>query len=51
MGTGYEPMSLAVLASHLASTDVDQTRWKLVWEFLEEFRWECGFSVKLIRSH
>jgi len=40
VGTGYEPMSLAVLASHLASTDVDQTRWKLVWEFLEEFRWE-----------
>lgn len=40
MGTGYEPMSLAVLAAHLASANTDQIRWKLVWEFLEEYRWE-----------
>ncbi len=39
MGTGYEPMSLAVLATHLASADSDRIRWKLVWEFLEEYRW------------
>ncbi|GAA2217301.1 hypothetical protein ACFY2R_28965 [Micromonospora olivasterospora] len=40
MGTSYEPMSLARLATHLVSADTDQTRWKLVWEFLEEYRWE-----------
>jgi hypothetical protein len=40
VGTGYEPMSLAALAAHLASADTDQIRWKLVWEFLEEYRWE-----------
>ncbi|MEV6814366.1 hypothetical protein, partial [Micromonospora sp. NPDC051296] len=33
-------MSLVVLASHLASADSDRIRWKLVWEFLEEYRWE-----------
>ncbi|GHJ07252.1 hypothetical protein TPA0907_16190 [Micromonospora humidisoli] len=40
MGTGYEPMTLALLATHLVSADTDRTRWKLVWEFLEEYRWE-----------
>ncbi|TBL45328.1 hypothetical protein EYA84_00675 [Verrucosispora sp. SN26_14.1] len=40
MGTGYEPMSLVVLATHLAAADSDRIRWKLVWEFLEEYRWE-----------
>lgn len=40
MGIGYEPMSLAVLATHLVSADSDRIRWKLVWEFLEEYRWE-----------
>ncbi|MDG4766823.1 hypothetical protein O7632_22375 [Solwaraspora sp. WMMD406] len=48
MGSGYEPMSLAVLATHLASADTDQTRWKLVWEFLEEFRWEPATRVRLL---
>lgn len=33
-------MSLAVLAAHLTSANTDQIRWKLVWEFLEEYRWE-----------
>jgi hypothetical protein len=37
---GYEPMSLVTLAGHLASASSDQVRWKLVWEFLEEYRWE-----------
>lgn len=40
MGTGYEPMTLAALAAHIVAADTDQTRWKLVWEFLEEYRWE-----------
>jgi hypothetical protein len=38
--TGYRPMTLADLAGHLARTADDRTRWKLVWEFLEEYRWE-----------
>ncbi|WP_433458323.1 hypothetical protein [Micromonospora sp. CA-248212] len=33
-------MSLTRLATHLASADTDRIRWKLVWEFLEEYRWE-----------
>lgn len=44
MGTGYEPMSLVTLAGHLASAGSDQVRWKLVWEFLEEYRWEPAES-------
>ncbi|GIH70179.1 hypothetical protein [Sphaerimonospora thailandensis] len=36
----YSPMTLADLATRLvASADV-KIRWKLVWEFLEEYRWE-----------
>jgi hypothetical protein len=33
-------MNLARLAGHLATADNDKIRWKLVWEFLEEYRWE-----------
>jgi len=36
----YQPMSLADLAGHLLQTDREKIRWKLVWEFLEEYRWE-----------
>lgn len=36
----YEPMSLATLAQHLNVTADPRVRWKLVWEFLEEYRWE-----------
>src|SRR5262249_24346797 len=36
----YEPMSLAMLAQHLMATVDERVRWKLVWEFLEEYRWE-----------
>jgi hypothetical protein len=38
--TGYRPMTLAELASRLAGMADDKLRWKLVWEFLEEYRWE-----------
>lgn len=33
-------MSLATLAQHLSVTVDQRVRWKLVWEFLEEYRWE-----------
>jgi hypothetical protein len=39
---GYRPMTIADLALHLSSATDDRTRWKLVWEFLEEYRWEHG---------
>ena len=39
--TGYRPMTLAGLAGRLARTSDDRVRWKLVWEFLEEYRWEA----------
>jgi hypothetical protein len=38
--TAYRPMTLADLAGRLARTADDKVRWKLVWEFLEEYRWE-----------
>jgi hypothetical protein len=38
--TGYRPVTLADLASRLVRTAETKTRWKLVWEFLEEYRWE-----------
>jgi hypothetical protein len=40
MATSYQPMSLATLARHLVSAIDDKVRWKLIWEFLEEYRWE-----------
>jgi hypothetical protein len=40
VGISYQPMNLARLAEELATADSDKTRWKLVWEFLEEYRWE-----------
>jgi hypothetical protein len=33
-------MALADLADRLARTADGKVRWKLVWEFLEEYRWE-----------
>ncbi|WP_026313833.1 hypothetical protein [Actinomadura flavalba] len=36
----YRPMSIAELADRLTAADSDKIRWKLVWEFLEEYRWE-----------
>jgi hypothetical protein len=40
--TGYRPMTLADLAGRLARTAEVKVRWKLVWEFLEEYRWEAA---------
>ena len=36
----YEPMTLAGLAQRLVAAPDPGVRWKLVWEFLEEYRWE-----------
>lgn len=38
--TSYQPMTLANLGGRLARVEDARTRWKLVWEFLEEYRWE-----------
>src|ERR1700730_8752179 len=47
----YEPMSLAVLARHVVAAMDDKVRWKLVWEFLEEYRWEpAEIQVSLLRD-
>jgi len=47
----YAPMSMATLAEHLIATSEERVRWKLVWEFLEEYRWEpAGTQVGLIRG-
>ena len=35
---GYRAMTIADLAEHLSRAADDKTRWKLVWEFLEEYR-------------
>ncbi|WP_347618900.1 hypothetical protein [Nonomuraea sp. B1E8] len=33
-------MTLSDLAARLSANLDDKVRWKLVWEFLEEYRWE-----------
>jgi hypothetical protein len=38
--TGYQPMTLAALARHLATAEDHETQWRLVLEFLTEYRWE-----------
>ncbi|MFC4107411.1 hypothetical protein [Micromonospora zhanjiangensis] len=44
-------MTLAMLAARLASAESDQIRWKLVWEFQEEYRWEpADTRVDLLRD-
>ncbi|MEH1128120.1 hypothetical protein [Micromonospora sp. CPCC 206061] len=35
----YQPLTLAQLSALLVGTD-ESRRWRLVAEFLEEFRWE-----------
>jgi hypothetical protein len=40
MVTAYSPMTLADLAGRIGRTPEVKVRWKLVWEFLEEYRWE-----------
>jgi hypothetical protein len=37
---GYEALTLAGLARHLREAANDDVRWRLVWEFYEEYRWE-----------
>jgi hypothetical protein len=36
----YEALTLADLARYLREADNDGTRWRLIWEFHEEYRWE-----------
>jgi hypothetical protein len=36
----YHPMTMAELAGHLSRHADEKIRWKHVWEFLEEYRWE-----------
>jgi hypothetical protein len=49
--TSYQPMSLAALARHLVAALDDKFRWKLVWEFLEEYRWEpAETQVHLVQA-
>ncbi|MBU2670186.1 hypothetical protein KOI35_42470 [Actinoplanes bogorensis] len=36
----YQPMTLVDLAGHLSRQPDAKIRWKHVWEFLEEYRWE-----------
>ena len=38
----YRPMTLADLARHVAEAIDEKIRWKLLWEFLEEYRWELA---------
>jgi len=38
----YRPMTLAELAGRLSGSSDVKVRWKLVWEFLEEYRWEAA---------
>lgn len=44
-------MNLARLAEYLAAAESDKIRWKLVWEFLEEYRWEpVEIQTALVQS-
>jgi hypothetical protein len=36
----YQPMTMTDLAGHLSREQDDRIKWKYVWEFLEEYRWE-----------
>jgi hypothetical protein len=47
---GYQPLTLAALGRFLVAADEDQ-RWRLVAEFLEEYRWEPpGTRLALLRD-
>jgi hypothetical protein len=39
-GPRYRLMTLADLGRRVADVTDEKIRWKLVWEFLEEYRWE-----------
>jgi hypothetical protein len=36
----YQPMTMADLVDHLTRRPDEKIRWKYLWEFLEEYRWE-----------
>lgn len=36
----YEPMTMVQLAGHLSRQADEKIKWKHLWEFLEEYRWE-----------
>lgn len=36
----YQPMTMAGLAGRLSREGDEKVRWKHVWEFFEEYRWE-----------
>ena len=38
----YQPMTMAGLAVRLSRHIDEKIRWKYVWEFLEEYRWEAA---------
>ena len=38
----YQPMTLVVLAGYLSRQTNEKIRWKHLWEFLEEYRWESA---------
>lgn len=38
----YRPMALADLGRRVAAVADDKLRWKLFWEFMEEYRWESA---------
>jgi hypothetical protein len=40
MTVAYRPTTLIELAGHLRRQHDEKIRWKHVWEFLEEYRWE-----------
>lgn len=47
--TGYRAMTIAELAEHLGRAGEDDRRWRLIAEFLEEFRWEpAGARLALL---
>ena len=49
--TSYRPMTLADLGRRLARVNDAKTRCKLVWEFLEEYRWEPdNVQLSLLRD-
>ena len=36
----YEPMTMVQIAGHLSRQADEKVKWKHLWEFLEEYRWE-----------
>ena len=40
MSLAYQPMTMVELAGHLSRQPDEKVRWKHLWEFLEEYRWE-----------